>query len=110
RLAAQSEGAIGRDRPFVVPAQDSVEDHGRRNSPSRSTASMKVAHSDRVKRTEPEFGLLELRTSTTSSTRRTSTHCPFVPLRVGLCHRSFSAAILRTPLFRPRRPPPARSF
>src|SRR6185437_11167338 len=66
--------------PSLWAVQEAVEDHGSRNSPSRSTASMKVAHSDRVKRTEPELGLLELRTSTTSSTRRTSTHCPFVPL------------------------------
>src|SRR4051812_18174253 len=67
--------------------------YGRRESPSTSTATMNVSHSARVKRTDPALGWLELRTSTTSSTRRASTHCPLVPLRVGFCHRSLSAAI-----------------
>src|SRR4051812_28735629 len=79
---------------FTPPRQKGGRSrYGRRNSPSTSTAAMKVSHSARVKRTRPASGELELRTSTTPSMNRASTHCPLLPLRVGLCHCSFSAAI-----------------
>src|SRR4051794_33114575 len=53
---------------------------------------MKVAHSRGVNRTRPASGSLELRTSTVPSTKRAWTHAP-LPLRDGICHCSFSAAI-----------------